>query len=348
MKRTIKKNKYRVVCEGEHCFLIEEDKGPIEGASRFFAALESRGLSPRTIRAYAFDLLSLFRWMEQDGKSIKEINQSNLIEFVKEERRRDAHPRSINRRLLVCHLYYRFLTDCEIKPAPGTSLPASYYRGPGRDRRIGLHSMKNGSGRMLRVKVAHKLIEPLSSDQVRSFLRTLRRYRDLSIVFSMLLCGLRSREVLTLKLNDVVFEERRMRVHGKGNRERMLPLPPSLAASLRDYLRLERPRFCKSDALFVVMQGKRRGMPMTPAGLRSLFRHRRLNKEITEANPHRFRHTFGTDMARCGVGLPVLRELMGHANHETTLQYINLSMADISKEYERAVKQIERVYEDKQ
>jgi site-specific recombinase XerD len=345
MKEAMKKNKYRVVCEGERYLLIDQ-RGPIEGASQFFAALESRGLSPRTIRAYAFDLLSLFRWMEQWGKTIEEINQSDMIEFVKEERKRGAHPRSINRRLLVCHLFYRFLTDQEIGPAMGTSLPALYYRGPGRDRCLGLHSMKNTSGRMLRVKVPHKLIEPLSSDQVKAFFRTLRRYRDLSIVFSMLLCGLRSREVLSLKLMDVVFEERRMRVHGKGNKERMLPLPPVLAASLRDYLKLERPRFCKSDALFVVMQGKRRGMSMTPAGLRSLFRHRRLNRVIKGANPHRFRHTFGTDMARCGVGLPVLRELMGHANHETTLQYINLSMADISREYERAVKQIERIYDD--
>jgi site-specific recombinase XerD len=343
-----KKNTYRVVCAGEYYLLIDEEQGPIETASRFFQALESRGLSSRTIRAYAFDLLSLFRWMEQCGKTIEEITQSDLIEFVKEERKRDAHPNSINRRLLVCHLYYRFITDREIKPSPGTSLPALHYRGIGRDRCLGLHSMKNTSGRMLRVKVPHKLIEPLSSDQVKSFLRTLRRYRDLSIVFSMLLCGLRSREVLSLKLSSVVFEERRIRVHGKGNKERMLPLPPVLAASLQDYLRLERPRFCKNDALFVVMQGKQRGMPMTPSGLRSLFRHRRLNRVIADANPHRFRHTFGTDMARCGVGLPVLRELMGHANHETTLQYINLSMADITKEYESAVKQIERIYEDRQ
>ena len=83
---------------------------------------------------------------------------------------------------------------------------------------------------------------------------------------------------------------------------------------------------------------------MTTAGLRSLFRYRRREDELSNANAHRFRHTFGADMARAGVRLPILQRMMGHAKAETTLQYINLAMTDIAAEYRRASKVIQRRY----
>jgi integrase len=196
----------------------------------------------------------------------------------------------------------------------------------------------------LRVKEAHKLVDPLTPEQVRSFLRSLRRYRDLAIVQLMLLCGLRSAEVLAVEPKDVDFDERRLRVRGKGSRERALPLPDSLVDVVQRYLELERPRLAPSRQLFVILQGKRRGQPMSPAGLRSIFRYRRRRPPLKTANAHRFRHTFGTDMARANVRLPVLQRLMGHADAKTTLQYIQLSMTDIAAEYQRAMQQIEQRY----
>jgi integrase len=83
---------------------------------------------------------------------------------------------------------------------------------------------------------------------------------------------------------------------------------------------------------------------MTLAGLRSLFRHRRRDRAVARANPHRFRHTFGADMARSGVRLPVLQRMMGHADDTTTLRYIQLSMADIADEYRRAVEKLQQRY----
>jgi integrase len=116
-----------------------------------------------------------------------------------------------------------------------------------------------------------------------------------------------------------------------------LPLPDLVERSTGDYLRWERPVQCSALQLFVVLQGPRRGQPMTPAGLRTLFRHRRRDHVVARANPHRFRHTFGADMARAGVRLPILQRLMGHADGMTTLQYIHLSMADLADEYARAI-----------
>jgi site-specific recombinase XerD len=81
---------------------------------------------------------------------------------------------------------------------------------------------------------------------------------------------------------------------------------------------------------------------MTPAGLRSLFRHHRQTTSVTKANPHRFRHTFASDMIRAGISLPALMQLMGHAQIQTTLVYLQLTPQDVWEQYTRAVAQLIR------
>ena len=81
---------------------------------------------------------------------------------------------------------------------------------------------------------------------------------------------------------------------------------------------------------------------MTPAGLRSLFRHHRRKTTIVKANPHRFRHTFGADMIRAGVSLPALMRLMGHSQIHTTMLYVQLSPQDVWLEFHRAVLKLNR------
>jgi integrase/recombinase XerD len=76
---------------------------------------------------------------------------------------------------------------------------------------------------------------------------------------------------------------------------------------------------------------------MTPAGIRSLFRYHRQTTGVALANPHRFRHTFASDMVRAGISLPALMQLMGHADIQTTLRYVQVTPQDVYAEYARAV-----------
>ena len=76
-----------------------------------------------------------------------------------------------------------------------------------------------------------------------------------------------------------------LRVRGKGNKERLLPLPEEAITALQNYLRLERPA-TDTLQLFVCLKGESRGQAMTPAGLRSLFRHHRKSSAVPQANPH--------------------------------------------------------------
>ena len=334
--------------------LLNERGVVIEEVDRFLSALEIRGLSALTVRAYAFDLLILYRWLEGRGKGearfVEELKQSDLLEYIRFQRCAHAEPTSINRRLVVAGLFYRFLTGEHIgageKSEIGVSLPAPYYKGRGRDRQLGLQRMSMPRHRSLRVKTPRTVVEPLTAEQARLLIRSFERYRDICIAYLMLLCGLRSREVLAIEVGDMNFDEHRLRVSGKGNKERVLPLPTLLLKCLRDYLRLERPSVCRTKALFVILQGARRGQAMTASGLRSLFRYRRRSEEIHNANPHRLRHTFGADMARAGVRLPVLQKMMGHEDSKMTLRYINLSISDIAAEFQRAAKEIHQRYKD--
>ncbi len=103
-------------------------------------------------------------------------------------------------------------------------------------------------------------------------------------------------------------------------------------------MRLERPD-PSTAALFVSLKGKTRGARMTPAGLRSLFRYHRQTTGVKLANPHRFRHTFASDMVRAGISLPALMQLMGHAQIQTTLVYIHVTPMEVYQQYARAVAQ---------
>ena len=326
-------------------FEVVDGNGPVAAANHFLCAVAARGLSPNTLRAYAFDLVALYRWLDEARQDIRALTAAKLIEFVAAQRQANAHPNSINRRLTTIRIFYRFCTDEELERGAGLVAPAPHYRGRGRDRFLGLHRMRRQDRLKLRVKSPRRLVEPLNPNEVRLFLRQLRRYRDLALVQLLLFCGLRSDEVLRLELEDILFHDRRLRVRGKGDRERAVPLPEILESLLRDYLRFERPTRCRTERAFVVLQGPRRGHPMTAAGLRSLFRRRRKRRELARANPHRFRHTFGADMARAGVRLPMLQRMMGHVQASTTLQYINLSLDDLAAEYSRAVAEIKKRYE---
>ena len=325
--------------------LVDTRRGPIAEANRFLDAVAVRGLARATIRAYGFDLVILYRWFARTRRSLRILSAEKLLEYVGAQRLAGAQPRSINRRLTTARLLYRFCTGRELEDGPGAVGPSPHYRGRGRDHHLGLHQLTRRRRLKLRVKVPRRVVEPLSGDEVRRFLRSLRRYRDLAIVHVMLLCGLRSAEVLQLQPGDVLREDGQLRIRGKGERDRVLPLPHVVARSVSDYVRWERPADSTSPRLFVVLQGRGRGRSMTPAGLRSLFRHRRRDHAVARANPHRFRHTFGADMARAGVRLPILQRMMGHADGITTLQYIHLSMADIADEYQRAVGELQRRYQ---
>lgn len=297
------------------------------------------------MRSYGFDLVLILKWLAEDKKAFEEITQRDLLDLIAYQKKIKSKPRSINRRLTTCESFFKFSYNKIIPSSSLVSMPSPYYKGPGKDKQIGLFQLKRRSHLRLRVKVPKLLMDSLAIAEVNKFLREVQRYRDVAIVLLMLSCGLRSCEVLSLNTEHLDLIRPQIRIRGKGNKERVLPLSEHLVSVLTSYLTLERPEGCDADELFVILQGDRKGMAMTKSGLRSLFRHRRKKLNITNANPHAWRHAFATDMARIGVPLAVLQKMMGHDDYQSLAQYINLSMVDIMEEYQKAMQRLKGRYE---
>ena len=314
--------------------LLDQDGQEIAWANAFLDAQCIRQLSLRSLRAYAYDLLNFARWWEQDPpRPLAVITESTLLDYTRHQldQQPKPTPQTVNHRLTVLHCLYRFHFGHEISGGQfhfqrtyTTQSPLGY----GRCRR----AVASG----LRLKQPRRVILPLSAEEVAQFWASFRTFRDLALVGLMLLDGLRSREILVLQIEDLHLADAQIWVLGKGSKKRLLPLPGDLIQVLQNYLRLERP-LTNSPDLFVSLKGRRRGRPMTTAGLRSLFRHHRLSSKIPRANPHRFRHTFGADMVRAGISLPALQHLMGHSQIQTTMLYVQLAPQDVWREYARAV-----------
>jgi integrase/recombinase XerD len=314
--------------------LVDDQEHGITWANDFLDAQRLRQLSLRSLRAYGYDLLHFARWCVQNpSRTLLEMDESSLLDYVRDQLDQNPPPtpQTINRRLGVLRCVYHFHAGHPM-PAGSYHLQRLYWtRSP-----LGYGRSQRRIAYGLRLKQPQRIIMPLTAEEVATFWGSFRTFRDLALVALMLLDGLRSRETLDLRLDDFRLAERQLRVLGKGHKPRVLPLPAETIGVLQNYLRLERPQ-TNSTALFVSLKGRHRGQPMTVAGLRSLFRHHRLRSEVRRANPHRFRHTFASDMVRSGISLPALQQLLGHAHIHTTMIYVQLAPQDVWREYARAV-----------
>jgi len=313
--------------------LLDDQGREIAWANAFLDAQRVRQLSLRSLRAYAYDLLHFARWWRDPSRSLSEIGESTVLDYVRHQldQQPKPTPQTVNHRLGVLDCLYRFHYGREIPTGHAHFQRAIPTRSPlayGRPRRR--------VARGLRLRQARRVIVPLAAEEVARFWRSFRTFRDLALVGLMLLDGLRSCEILALQLEDLQLADAHLRVLGKGSKQRVLPLPGEILETFQNYLRLERP-LTNSPYLFVSLKGRRRGQPMTSAGLRSLFRHHRLGGHTPRANPHRLRHTFGADMVRAGISLPALQHLMGHASIQTTMRYVLLAPQDVWREYAQAV-----------
>ena len=307
--------------------------GEVGWANAFLDGQCLRQLSPCSLRIYAYDLLDFARWFEPQNLPLAEITESTLAEYVRHQLDGDPKPspQTVNHRLGVVRCCYRFHTGQEI-PAGKVHFQRHYTkRSP-----LGYGRPRPAQAQGLRLKQERRVIVPLTAEEVAKFWQSFRTFRDLALVGLMLLDGLRSCEVLALQLEDVQLADGQLRVRGKGNKTRLLPLPPDILEVLGHYLHLERP-LTNTPALFVCLKSRSRGRPITVAGLRSLFRHHRVRSRIAHANAHRFRHTFGSDMVRAGMSLPALQQLMGHSQIHTTMLYVELAPQDVWREYARAI-----------
>ena len=255
--------------------VVEHETGREVGwVNRYLDREYVRRLADASLRSCAYSLLHFVRWWESlhhTGDVVEgDLTESTLLDYVKFQcsHQPPFSSSTINDRVAVADRALRNEFPDAPDPTARGFQQAFLRRGP-----LGLGRPRVGMSR-LRVRVPKRNLVPLSVEEVARFGSSFRTARDLAIVGLMLLEGLRSAEVLGLNEDDVLLSEAQLRVRGKGNKLRFLPLAPETVQLLDHYRRLERPRV-GTAALFVSLKGPARGARMTLAGLRSLFRYHR-------------------------------------------------------------------------
>jgi site-specific recombinase XerD len=340
---------------GSEWRLIGSDVESFRLINEFLGYLADRAYSSQTVRAYAFDLLAFARWLLEQRIALEETTTEVLLRFLTacrtavlpgrrgdnvfsifDGRNAGYSATTINRRLAaISGLFaYRSMRHPELpNPVPR----GREARRTTRSERGGLlgHLARPRPRSGLRLREPRRLPRSLQPGEAQALLGSFRTVRDRAIAGLMLLSGLRSAEVLSLQVRDVDIPRGWVRVVGKGDKERRLPLDPEVAAVVQTYLLAERP---ETDAheVFVVAKGPHRGQPLTPAGLRTVFRYHRAKSGVPAGHPHALRHTFGTALAEAGVDLAVLQALMGHDHVDSSVAYVHLAPVHVRAAYDAA------------
>jgi integrase/recombinase XerC len=327
--------------------------GPVdELANGYLAHLVSRGFSPGTVRGYAFDLLNFGRFLAERKAAAGDVVATDLFDYLAWQGKakpragakvvrltagRGAAPATMNRRIAAVRGMFEYAVIVGARddnPVPaGRRATGLRPKARGMLGHIGPRKAPTG-GRL--VRQPRRLPESVEPAEVSAFVADLGTHRDRAMALAMVLGGLRAAEVRSLRLADVDMGLRRVRVIGKGNRERTVPVDGAFFAEVSAYVRTERPAGCRTPECFVVLRGPTTGAAMTEAGMRRIFRTHRARSGAVRVRPHRLRHTYGTELATAGIDLLVLRELMGHASPETTALYVHLSSDTLAAEFAKA------------
>ena len=265
-----------------------------------------RGLAVNTLLAYGRDLDRFGGWVAGGGLAnylrpgVREL--SGFLSFLRES---GLAPPSIARHLVALKTFYRFLRleeRVETSAVDLLSSPALWERIP----------------QVLSPEGVEKLLAA-PQPQERFFLR------DKAILETMYATGSRASEVVGLKLQDLFLDSRFCKCHGKGGKQRVIPLGRQAVNAVRSYLDKLRPRLVRTapDApwVFVSRGGKALTREMLWILVKKYVRRAGLNSRVS---PHTLRHSFATHLLAGGADLRTVQELLGHASIQTTQHYTHV------------------------
>jgi integrase/recombinase XerD len=285
----------------------------------FLAYLElERGLSRNTLEAYRSDLQQYGQFLDTRGLDPLAVGPADLAAFVTElaagrNGRSAVAPATLQRKIACLRSFYRHLRrDQILEHDPTSELRAP--RSPGRLPKV-----------LSRDEVQRLLAQPRGSSP--------GALRDRALLETMYACGLRASEAITLEISALDLEAGILRTHGKGSKERLVPVGSKAIETLRAYLDTARPRLVglrDESRVFV----NHRGAGLSRQGLYKIVqRHARSAGLEHRMSPHTLRHTFATHLLAGGCDLRSLQEMLGHADIGTTQIYTHLSSDRLREVY---------------
>ncbi|HEY8517887.1 MAG TPA: tyrosine recombinase [Candidatus Binatia bacterium] len=278
---------------------------------RFLARLRGEvGVSPHTYAAYAADLARFAAFVRARFgiEDVARVTRETVLAFQAAEAERGVGARSQARRLSALRGLFRFAVAERVIP----DSPVSDLRQPRLPRRLPA---------TLGASDVPKLLEAAAA--------TPTPLRDQALLEVLYGAGVRVSEAISLRVDCIFLEERALRVLGKGDKERVVPLGRPACAALARYLEHERPRLARggrAPEAFLSPRGKRLTRQAVFALVRRLAARAGIDAPLS---PHGLRHAFATHMVERGADLRVVQTLLGHANIATTEIYTHLSRAHL-------------------
>jgi integrase/recombinase XerD len=287
----------------------------------FLAYLElERGLSRNTLNAYRTDLLQYGIFLAERGSDALAVGPADVSEFLAELATGNGRPpcsaATIHRKAACLRSFYKHLRREELVSVD----PTAALNAPRRARKLP-HVLNYA-------EVQHLLATATGGEPT--------DLRDRALLEVMYACGLRASETIGLELADLDLARGFLRAHGKGSKERLVPLGTKAVAAVNSYLRGGRPKLVgerPEPKLFVNF----RGGSLTRQGLYKIVqKHARAAGLDGKMSPHTLRHSFATHLLAGGCDLRAVQEMLGHADVSTTQMYTHLSGEQLKEAYFRA------------
>jgi integrase/recombinase XerC len=289
-----------------------------DGIDAFLAELRRANASEHTVRNYESDLTQFLEYLtppDADPPVVSEIDTLVIREWLGSLYQQRLATVSMRRKLAAVRSLFKFLQRegaIEVNVARLVRTPKAPKTIPS----------------VMTAEQTNTLIDEVASkDLDRPF-----PARDLAIFEMLYGCGVRISELCGLNLDDIDFQERWIRVRGKGKKERQAPFGSKAAAALERYLTVRDPR-PDERAVFLNHRGARLGT----RGARGIVKfYTTMLTGDSSLHPHSFRHAFATHLLSDGADLRAIQELLGHARLSTTQKYTQVSLTELMAVYDRS------------
>lgn len=272
-----------------------------------------RSYSRNTLDAYCMDLQKLFNYFSDHGIDFRQATVRDFDLFAGELRDKDIAPRSLARILSGVRSFYRFLVlEHEIEQDPTELLESP---------KIGRHLPQ-----VLTVDEIDRIEAVIDQSKPEGV-------RDHCIIEVLYSCGLRISELTGLHISDLFLDEGFIRVHGKGSKERLVPISPKAINELRNWLEIRCHLQTKSGYEDHVFISRTRGKALSRISLFIFIQQYAAQAGIEkEISPHTFRHSFATHLLMGGANLRAIQEMLGHECLDTTEIYMHLDTTQLREQ----------------
>jgi integrase/recombinase XerC len=278
--------------------------------------------SPHTVSAYQSDLEQFMRFLNPPGQEAiithpSEITHHDIRNWMVADE--TLAPRSVNRKLATLRKYFKFLLqegDIQVNPT---------------SRLIALKSPKN----LPTVVDGGKLTNMLDDYSGDIFSNDFEGIRDKTVIELLFGTGMRLAEISGVKESDINFYENTIKVLGKRNKQRIIPLNNELVGQLKAYLAAKKNEIFRNNSLTFIVTSK--GADAYPKLIYLIVQKYLANISTQEKkSPHVLRHTFATTLLNNGADLNAIKELLGHANLSATQIYTHNSVERLKSIYKQA------------